>query len=658
MDQDDDVLSEENKAEELVVAGRYVVSTTIKAGTLAGCPAFAARDRLSGSGKVLALAPPANAPVSASFQKISLTHSPALLSFDAIDDSSGALWVITTVSDSFRPLSEFNRTWSEQAVREKVLRPFAAVLKALQLVGETHRGIRPDNVFFSENENRFMLGPGCLSSPARYQPSIFESLSSALCPPVGRGGGSIADDVFSLGVLAVYLLSGRLPAELTSASEETVLQKRLAEGSPEVLMPELQISPQMSSMIAAMLSDEASARPSPSDIADHSIGKIFRPRRPHVALNPLMLGDIPIRNIFMLLWHGMRNQAAFSDLIIRGVVERWIASELGLATEARIIGATARQLESVRLTSLSERQFLDIIRLLAPDFPFFWKGLWFWPDALSSLALAMTFHEINEYDTAIRSALYSSDIAGLADTGDDEDFSRISRRAYRLAGDNGQNNDDGICAFIYLSNPLQPCLSSEVTKERFSSVDGLMTWLNAGEQRHHGQETMGFLDRKQVIFMLCRSVEKGFWQAENISRIAGKGSWLTDLRFVAILQRVMNCGPLCGVAHKFLSHLDDELKRWKNMHVRSQKIEQLTKAARDGDLSAMSAVLADTDGFATDRSAFLNACEEIALLEHELISLEHTSGFYVTFREADIEQMTTAFGAMLAVISICVEALL
>ena len=119
--------------------------------------------------------------------------------------------------------------WPEAELMANVLRPAAHVLEQLQARGVTHRGIRLDNVFQSHRGEPVVLGSAWAAPPAMAQPALFEPPYSAMCLRAGAGDGSIADDVYALGVLLLCLALGRAP--LAQLDEASVVRRKLEQGS-------------------------------------------------------------------------------------------------------------------------------------------------------------------------------------------------------------------------------------------------------------------------------------------------------------------------------------------------------------------------------------------------------------------------------------------
>ena len=113
--------------------------------------------------------------------------------------------------------------------------PALATLTVFERKKITHRAIQPDNVFPSGVDGSiFMLGD-CVSVPPSWgQSTIFESIESPMTPVNGRGKGSIADDIYSLGATMLIMGIGHCP--LAKMSERDLLVAKTEQGSFSALL--------------------------------------------------------------------------------------------------------------------------------------------------------------------------------------------------------------------------------------------------------------------------------------------------------------------------------------------------------------------------------------------------------------------------------------
>ena len=144
-----------------------------------------------------------------------------------------------------------------------ILVPVAETLRGLEERDVTHRGIRPENLFLSENKDGagVLLGDS-VSSPSAYnQPVLFEAIESALANPAGRGQGGISDDIYALGVTVLALLLGESP--MKDANSETILNEKIKQGSYDFLtsgLPAAFLPPRMREFLKGVLHDDREKR--------------------------------------------------------------------------------------------------------------------------------------------------------------------------------------------------------------------------------------------------------------------------------------------------------------------------------------------------------------------------------------------------------------
>lgn len=193
------ILADEN--DERLIAGRYLIDLDQKVQDLGGCPAYGAQDLGSGGAPCVALAPFAPSPRLSEYRAVRHENLVPLL---ALEQDQGALWGFCSFVAQ-NSLAENLPKWSKTQLIDGVIRPVAEILERLGSHGLTCRNIRPENLFISQGSHSIVLGPLGLSMPGERQPTLFEPLSMAVCAPCARGEGTIACDVFSLGVLVLAL---------------------------------------------------------------------------------------------------------------------------------------------------------------------------------------------------------------------------------------------------------------------------------------------------------------------------------------------------------------------------------------------------------------------------------------------------------------------
>jgi len=189
---------------ELLIADRYLVNTRQKQPDLSGCPAWVAQDVTATGSTWLALAPSMPSP---HFSDLMFFRHESVIGLHAHEYHAGSLWVLCPHPPG-PSLKDNLGVWSESQIIDGVIRPIADALEKLSSMGLTCRGIRPDNLFVGQGLHQVVVGPLGVACNAEAQPVLFEPLSSAVCHPTARGAGTIACDIFSLGVLVLSLCIG------------------------------------------------------------------------------------------------------------------------------------------------------------------------------------------------------------------------------------------------------------------------------------------------------------------------------------------------------------------------------------------------------------------------------------------------------------------
>jgi eukaryotic-like serine/threonine-protein kinase len=249
----------------VLIADRYAVDASRKLPPVGGLTAFGVIDRTDGRTDLMAIELHRQFPARAgAFQALAKPLDGVLtpLACGPVGEHCYAICVAApgpSVGQRARP-------WLEAELLECVLRPVAHVLEHLEERSMTHRGIRLDNVFQAAPGQPVVLGCAWTLPPAMAQPGLFEPTYSAMCLPTGRGEGSIADDVYALGVLLLCLALGRVP--LAQLDETAILRRKLELGTYAAVAGDERLPPIIGDLVRGMLAEDPEHRPTPMLLLD------------------------------------------------------------------------------------------------------------------------------------------------------------------------------------------------------------------------------------------------------------------------------------------------------------------------------------------------------------------------------------------------------
>ena len=81
-----------------------------------------------------------------------------------------------------------------EVIRDQIIAPGIQTLAQMARRGQTHRAIRPDNMFLAENDGASVMFGDCVCSPPGWgQPAALEPIEMAMTPNWARGSGTVAD---------------------------------------------------------------------------------------------------------------------------------------------------------------------------------------------------------------------------------------------------------------------------------------------------------------------------------------------------------------------------------------------------------------------------------------------------------------------------------
>lgn len=647
-----------------LIADRYSVELSRPIPEVgAGLPAFTAIDHRSGDARLVALAAgrfasPRPRCLDMLDRPIDNLMVPVAHGIGPRPGGGEGYYVICTAPFG-QPAAPALNPWSEAALLEYVLRPIAQVLIALQELRITHRAIRPNNIFFTSHAQPVMLGAAWAAPPALLQPAVFEPPFSALCHPAGRGEGSIADDIYALGVLLITLATGRVP--MADQDDDVVIRRKLDLGSFAVLTAGAQVPPYLSDLLRGMLADDPDHRSPARLLMDPTTARARRvaARPPRRSQRPLVLNDIAVFDARMLAYALSRDERKSILALRAGVVSQWLRRGLGDG----MLAAAVEELVRVRLAEAAvvadadTRLLMHTISAVEPRMPFCWRETVFWPDALGTL-LAEGFRGDSKLLLLVEEVLRGDSLAlweardadGPREDGFLKSFDGRQLRAFLH-----RNGQGALHRLLYAMNPLLPCGAPGMGETWILSVPDLLEWL---ERLAAANADADPFDTHVLAFLAVRG-DRQIMSTLNVALgVTDPAVYL--LRLIGLLRDLQLRywkAPLPALAGWAAARLRHRLETFRNRQTREALIAQMDGLAADGFIEALLALIEDERHRTEDAAGAQQAAARVAAIDRELAVLAHSDARRRAETAGKAREMAAALGMTALILMLILTAI-
>ncbi len=526
-------------------------------------------------------------------------------------------WFIVSEGWPAAPLQVGPQPWRESDLMNQLLLPAAKALADMQERGLTHRALHPANLYRASPRDPVTLGPFWMAPPSSLQPAVFEPPYMAQCLPNGRGDGSIADDVYALGVTLLCCALGRVP--LAELDDPGILARKLEFGSFAALTTGAVLTPLITDLLRSMLAEDPEHRPSPRLLLRPEQARARRvgARPPRRAEQPLNLGGLNVWSSRQLAQGLSVRPERGCALLKSGAVEHWLRRCLGDPQLGMRVEELTRRRDDEADTDRSRSEALLLMRCIAaidPLAPLVWRGIAVQPDGLGS-ALAGVAPDV---------AQPLEDVIAAQAVGE---FCRASHRARQAAElPEAERQWAGWLAargvaggskrLLYGMNPMMACMSPILGGRPVVRAAELLPVLEDASAT--ADRSRPPIDPHIAAFLAARLEPALSSNLRKLSSFASPSDRLGVLRLFGRLQASFHPAPLPGLAGWLLSSGFARLDDWRNKKTRATLNDALDDAARRGQISAMAGLVDDEEAKQADRAAMAVVRARVRELEKAL----------------------------------------
>ncbi len=524
--------------------------------------------------------------------------------------------------------STFKRIPDHQFARA-VIKPIADGLVELALKGIAHRSIRPDNLYYmDEQRTKIVLGDCVTSVPSHDQPVVLETIESGMAMPSGRGGGTYADDMYAFGATILMLAIGRNPMQGVPDAEIT--RRKIQMGSYAALVGDERMPVAQIECLRGLLTDDAEQRWAATNIDLWLNGKRLTPiqaKPESTAQRPLRFADQEFHSIRPLSYAMYQNWEKAISIISDGTLEIWIRrgheiNDLadGIASAIKSTGAMATI--AGNKIDTDDVIIARVLMLLDPKAPVRFREFRGFVEGFGqSLAIAMLRKQkLQPFQDFINRDLWRHWINAQGKAAaENQQYETVFRDLKNYMKD--PNSGAGLERCVYELNEWQFCMSPLVEAQYVMEVKGVLPALDAVSKTVNTK--LWPVDRHVAAFLRARYAKGTGSQIDAMNDARPDRATIGMLSVLAIVQWRLGPEALYGLAMWVGSLMNPVINSYQNRNKRKDLEKEIPKLIRKGNLAELYNFLDNPEERQKDAEGFAWAKAEFAGAEKQIYDFEH-----------------------------------
>lgn len=507
--------------------------------------------------------------------------------------------------------------WKPDDVITNFAYPLITVLMAMHNIDLVHGEIWPGNIFYNGDPraDKAKLGE-CLSAPSSYNlPALYEPIERALADPIGRGIGSLTDDLYSLGVSLAVMIRKNDP--MLGKSDQEIIEHKIEKGSYVTLLSKDRLSGATLELLRGLLYDDPNQRWTLDDIESWMDGRRLSPKQSPKrvkATRPLTLNDVKYIRPELLAKDMTDHEDEASRMIERGDLTQWIER----AIEDKTVKVRVEQMiDEVKTYDRTEgynaRVSTALATALYPEIPIHYRSLKFHPNAFGKALTHAYIHQKNfqDYIDILRN-MFTVSCLRVQKSGTVSALITKFDSAKNFINQTALNS--GVERCLYYLNHETQCLSPILERYHVLTPEDLLV---AFEDICKNEKPNILFDRHIYAFL---SVKDRRNIDPYLTDLSSKDSYkrrLGQLRVLATIQKRAGLDKCPALAEWLSLHLKDVYERFHDSKKQQSIEKQIDKLKKAGDLTKIALFFDDPKIFQTDLSNFYQAMQDYQFLEGE-----------------------------------------